>query len=286
MTRQQAVMLALQASILLTVFTFGLQATLDDLLYMIRRPALLARSLVAMFIVMPVVAVALVQMFELRPTFEIALIALAISPTPPLLPGKETKAGVHTGYGLGLMAVVSVLAIGVLPLWVELLSRYFERPLQMPPAAVAKVMVTMTMLPLVAGMIVRAATPSLAIRLLTPARVVGTVLLVAAAGALLVAALPAITPLVDVRVLVVLAAFVGAGLGAGHWLGGPRTDESTVLALSTATRHPAIAFAVAKINFPDEPFLGATILLYLIVVTALSVPYVFRQRRLLIRNAA
>ena len=56
--------------------------------------------------------------------------------------------------------------------------------------------------------------------------------------------------------------------------------EATVLALSTASRHPAIALAVTKIIFPTEPHLGATILLYLLVLTVLTVPYVLRLRRL------
>ena len=76
-----------------------------------------------------------------------------------------------------------------------------------------------------------------------------------------------------------MAAFVVIGLAVGHWLGGPRPETSAVLALSTASRHPAIALALAKVNFPDEPFLGATILLYLLVLTIVTVPYVRRQRR-------
>ena len=58
---------------------------------------------------------------------------------------------------------------------------------------------------------------------------------------------------------------VVVGLAAGHWLGGPEDGDRRVLALSTASRHPAIALAVAKANFPDEPQLGPTILLYLLV---------------------
>ena len=68
----------------------------------------------------------LVRAFELRPSFEIALVALAISPVPPLLPGKEGKAGGRAAYGLGLMAVVSILAIVVVPLWVQLLGLLFR----------------------------------------------------------------------------------------------------------------------------------------------------------------
>ena len=280
MTTQQVVILVLQVSILLTVFGFGLRTTLHDLQYLLRRPGLLARSLLAMFVVMPIVAVILVWAFELRPSFEISLVALAISPVPPLLPNKEGKAGGHAAYGLALMAVVSILAIVVVPLWVQLLGLYADRQLKMPPAAVAKVVVIMTILPLITGLIVRTLFPAVANRLDKPVRLVSTVMLLAGALALVIAAMPVILGEMDPGILVALTAFVVVGLGVGHWLGGPQAEDATVLALSTASRHPAIALAVAKLNFPEEPRLGATILLYLLVLTVLTVPYVRWQRHL------
>ena len=45
MTVAQALMLAIQASIVLFVFGIGLTAGFDDLTYLLRRPGLLARSL-------------------------------------------------------------------------------------------------------------------------------------------------------------------------------------------------------------------------------------------------
>ena len=282
MTLQQAVMLTLQSSVLLIVFGFGLQASGRDLFYLFRRPSLLARSLVAMFVVMPILAVVLMRVLELRQSLEIALVALAISPVPPLLPKKQDKAGGEAAYALGLMAVVSLLAIAVVPLSLWVLGHYSARPLQMPPAAIAKIVVMMTLLPLVTGVIVRTIAPAVAVRLEKPTKLIAMVLLGAGLGALLIAALPVIAGLIDFRTILTMAVFVGVGLAAGHVLGGPHADEATVLALSTASRHPAIALATAKINFPNEPYLGATILLYVLVLTAISVPYVLLQRQRLV----
>src|SRR5262245_30675485 len=108
MDLKQIVMLALQVSILLTVFGFGLRATVDDLLYLVRRPGLFVRAILAVFVIMPIVAVLLARMFNF-PTVKIALVALAISPVPPILPTKETKAGGHAAFALGLMAWLSLL---------------------------------------------------------------------------------------------------------------------------------------------------------------------------------
>ena len=214
MTLQQAVILTLQASVLLIVFGFGLQTSVRDLFYLVRRPSLLARSLVAMFVVMPILAVVLMRVLELRQSLEIALVALAISPVPPLLPKKQDTAGGEAAYALGLMAVVSLLAIAVVPLSLWVLGHYSARPLQMPPAAIAKIVVMMTLLPLVTGVIVRTIAPAVAVRLEKPTKLIAMVLLCVGLGALLIAALPVIAGLIDIKTILTIAVFVGVGLAA------------------------------------------------------------------------
>jgi BASS family bile acid:Na+ symporter len=279
MTLQQAVILGLQASIFLMVFGFGLQATAQDLSHLFRRPGLLARSLVAMFVVMPVVAVLLSLLFNLPRPIAVALVALSMSPVPPLLPRKQGKAGGHEGYSLGLMVVAGLLAIVVMPLLLQLLGRYVDRELTMDPARIARMVIVMTVLPLVAGMAVRAAAPALAARVARPANLIAMVLLVIGALAILAAVAPAALRLMGGGAALAMAIFVVIGLAVGHWFGGPQDDERTVLALSTACRHPGLALAVATANAPDEPNLAAAILLYLLVSAIVGIPYVKRQAR-------
>src|SRR5262245_42156877 len=131
MDLKQLVLLALQVSILSIVFGFGLKATPADLMYLVRRPGLLLRSLLAVFVIMPIVAILLVRMFDFPPTVRAALVALAISPVPPLLPRKERKAGATSSYGLGLMAILALVSIVAVPASLELLGRLFQRPLEM-----------------------------------------------------------------------------------------------------------------------------------------------------------
>jgi BASS family bile acid:Na+ symporter len=91
--------------------------------------------------------------------------------------------------------------------------------------------------------------------------------------AILAGALPAIFSQAGEGAIAAMAAFVVVGLAVGHWLGGPAADHRPVLALSTASRHPAIALAIAKANFPDEPYLGAAIVLFLLVNLLAALPY-------------
>jgi BASS family bile acid:Na+ symporter len=280
MTKQQVILLALQASILTTVFTFGLQATLHDVLYIVRRPSLLGRSLVAMMVIMPIVAVALALALDLPQPVKIALVALTISPIPPLLPGKEEKAGGDTRYGLGLMAIAGVLSILTVPLSVNLVGLYIGRPLTIAANTISTIMLTSVVLPLAAGLAVRALWPAVAVRLIRPMGLVARVLLLVGAVGLMIGATGPMLAMVGNGTLVAMTAVVILGLAVGHFLGGPEPGHRLVLGLSTASRHPAIALAVAKANFPDEPRLGPTILLYLLVTAIVSIPYqVWFKRR-------
>ena len=69
---KQLVVLAFQISLFVIVFGYGLRAEFTDPLYLFRRPALLVRSLIAVLVVMPAVAVVLARSFDFAPTVEIA----------------------------------------------------------------------------------------------------------------------------------------------------------------------------------------------------------------------
>ncbi len=263
---------------MLTVFGFGLEGSIGDLLYLLRRPRLLVLSLTAMFVVMPLFAIFLTRVVHFNPAVVIALIALSISPVPPLLPRKMTKAGGIAPYGLGLMVTAGTLAIVYIPLATDLIGRYFDRDFAMSPATVAKVVVVSILIPLAAGILLRKVAPAIAARIGHPVAVIaGTVLLVGVVCILAVTYRGA-WALVGGGTLLAFAVFILVGLLVGHFLGGPDPDSRVVLALSTACRHPALALAIASANFPSERRVIAAILLYLVLNALLTIPYVKWQR--------
>jgi BASS family bile acid:Na+ symporter len=229
---------------------------------------------------MPILAIVLAQLFDIRRVAEIALVALAISPVPPLLPRKEAKAGGDSSYGLALMAMLAIAAIVAVPLWAEILERVIGRPLGASPLAIARAVGITAVAPLVAGMAVRAMFPSIAGRLERLVRLVVKVLLPLAILVLLAGSWRPMWNALGEGAMVAMVIFVVAGLLVGHVLGGPDRHRSVVLALSTASRHPAIALSIASANFPDEHF-GGTILLYLILNALIVVAYLsWRRNRL------
>lgn len=271
------VMLALQVSILLTVFGFGLKTAAGDLVSLIRHPSLMIRSLVAMFVVMPAVAVLLSRLFDFRPTVEIALIALAISPMPPLLPQKEIKAGGARSYAFGLMTLLALLAPLVVPLALAILGRFSGRRLAMAPGTVIRIVLMSTLVPLLLGVAVRAMRPRVAELMYKPVAEISGILLSLAALVLVVVTAPALWAVVGNGTLIAMLVFLAAGLAVGHTLGGPDPDHSVVLALSTACRHPGIGLSIATANFPDRHF-GGAILLYVVVGAVAAIAYVAWHR--------
>ncbi len=278
MDPKHLVVLTLQISIILTVLGFGLNATIHDVLYLVRRPGLLVRSLAAMFVVVPLVAVTLVDLFNIADATEIALIALAISPMAPFLPGKMIKAGGSASYSVVLMAVAALVSVVLIPASVALLGHKYAHTFTLPTSRVAWVVFATTLLPLAAGLAIRAIVPALAQRVEPLIALSGKILLGVGALALLVASMPALWALVGNGTVIAIAGFVALALIVGHFLGGPNPEERTVLGLSSASRHPAVALAIAGASFPDVKF-GATIILYLLLTIIVSIPYVMWRRK-------
>ncbi|MCU1521353.1 MAG: hypothetical protein JWN19_1738 [Arthrobacter sp.] len=278
----QLVKLAFQVSIMLTVFGFGLNATVEDVLYVVRRPRMLVISLVSMFIVMPFMALVLALVFDPPQAALVALVALALSPVPPTLLGKEREASGRPSYGLGLTATVSILAIVLVPALVAFLGQLLDKPFQIGATAVAGQVLLSVVLPLTAGMLVRAFQPRAADRVEKPVAVVANVLLLAAALLLLLAVFPKLREVITFGTVAAFAAFTVLGLAFGHIMAGPEPGDSRVLALASALRHPGIALAIAGANFPSLDF-GSVIILYLLIGAVVGIPYMKRMQK---RSAA
>lgn len=271
--------LLIQGSILLVVLGLGLNSSCRDALYLFRNPGLLFRTLLAMNVIMPLIAVGFAVAFDLPLAMKIALVALAISPVPPLVPKKELKAGGYASYAMGLFFASAVLAIVTVPLAVAWLGSAFERAAEISPLKVARIVLSSVLLPLAIGIVVRLSVPGVAKRIARPVARLGIVLLVVGIVPLAYAFWPAIRALIHDGTVLIIAAMAAIGLGVGHVLGGPRPDDRTVLALSTASRHPAVALAVEVASGVDSKPALAAILLYVIVAALISVHYVVWRKR-------
>jgi BASS family bile acid:Na+ symporter len=278
MDPKNIVILAFQLSIICMVLGFGLHAKRGDLLYLWHRPVLLLRSVLAVLIVMPIVAVAMEKLFEFDRAAELALVALSLSPIPPLLPSKTDRAGGEHGYIVALLLSLALISIVAVPASGALLGVIFHREFEMSMGAVAKVVLMMIVAPLLVGVFLRRRWPAGAAKLAPIVAMIAKILLPLAVIALLAAAWRGIYDAIGDGSILAIVAFVLIGLAVGHFMGRPERGHSTVLGLATACRHPAIALTIASANFPHLHFVG-TILLYVLVSAIVCVPYVMFMHR-------
>jgi BASS family bile acid:Na+ symporter len=78
-----------------------------------------------MDVILPLVAIGLVTAFELRPAVKIALVALSVSPVPPILPNKAMRAGGQANYTIGLLTAMALVSMVAVPM-VSKCSREFS----------------------------------------------------------------------------------------------------------------------------------------------------------------
>ncbi len=272
--------IGIDLSMALMVFSVALSAGSERLRGAFRSPGLLARSLVAMFVVMPVVAVLIARNFDLNRELLVALILIALSPVPPVLPSKQIKAGGGTNFVLGLLVTAALAAIAIVPAGVALIGRLFGRELEVPYDVVGHTVGMSVLLPVLAGLVVARAAPAFAARAAGPlSKFAGILLLVCFLPALW-ATWSTIAAQMTNFTVVAIVAFILVGLAVGHFLGGPDPGDRTALALATATRHPGVAIAVLHAIEPDSTDVTLVILLYLLVGMVATIPYVrWRTRR-------
>lgn len=267
------VVLTLKASIVILVFAIGMHATLADTAELLRRRGLLVRSLLSLNVLMLVFAVALVQMFALPTPAKVALLALSVSPIPPLLP-KKLK-GVHGAepYTASLIVFAALLSIVIVPASMDILGAYFHQDVHVPPSRLVPIVLVVILVPLLLGMLVNKLFPSFANRFATPIGKLGSILLALSAAALLISQWKPLFSMFGSGVMIVLTIFSIVGAIVGHLLGGPEPENREVLALATSVRHPGIAITIAAINFPDEKSVPLVVVWHLIIGTVVAIVY-------------
>jgi bile acid:Na+ symporter, BASS family len=149
------IVVVLKTSVFLTILALGMSAQASDAIFVLSRPWLLLRSILAMNVIMPLIAAALVEGFNLNPALKVALVAASLSPVPPLLPRREFKAGGTAPYTIGLLVAAAVLAVVLVPLGLSVFGWAFGKEAHVPERAIAPLVMTTVLSPLLIGMTIR-----------------------------------------------------------------------------------------------------------------------------------
>jgi BASS family bile acid:Na+ symporter len=268
-------LLMLRALVAVMVMAIGMGSTPADLVELLRRPKLLIRSVVAMYLLVPLLALVLMAVHPVSIAVEVSLLVIAISAGAPLLP-KKLMGLDNEAYVFSLVVTSSLLAVVTVPAWLAVLKAAFGGAAVLSSGDVARVVASTVLVPLLLGMVLRWLVPFVNDRLsdlvLRAAGVVLTLLGVVLLGMhwrFLIEA--------GWSFLLALGLLITGALAIGHWLGGPEDDDRTALAVACATRHLGIAVLVAA-SLPG-PRVMVLVVAYLVVSAVVSVPYLSYRRR-------
>jgi bile acid:Na+ symporter, BASS family len=274
MSLVMVIVIIAQVSLFLVVMSFGLQTSLKDVTSLFRQPGKLLRGLLAMYVLVPIVAIVMVKLFALSPIIEVALLALAVSPLPPILPNKMIKAGGERSFSYGFLAAIALLSLIVIPLLLTIFDSISERGAMFSMSTVLRTLFISIGFPIIAGMLVRHFAPAFAERFAGPAGKVGMIFLLAAVLPILIALSPLMWSLVGNGTLIAIVVFAVVATAIGYFLGGPDASSRAVLTIASAARHPGIAIALASANVAEDETKLATaaVVLYAIVSAIVLAP--------------
>lgn len=273
------VKLATIGSIMLLVLSIGLSAPPRSVRDGLSRPAEVGRAMLSMFVLFPAFALGAVFLLPVEQSARTALLALAVSPMPPILSIKEQKAGAPLDYALAIQVAASVVALGAAPLMAFAGHALVGRSVTFEGVAMWRTILLTVILPLMGGIGFAALAPALAARLVRPIRLTGLVMLLVLVVVLLAKLGPAILSVATPATLAAILAMQIAGLAIGHAVAGPPIGHRHALALSTALRHPGVAIGLATAaSFVEDQRVIGVVLLYLLITVPVSALYVRRAR--------
>jgi BASS family bile acid:Na+ symporter len=272
MTPDALVRLGLLLSIWLIALSLGASATTQSAVSVVRHPGASLRALLAVFVAVPAFAIFLAATAPIPTAIKFTLVTMTVGPVPPTLPFKQMKAGGDRDYAVGLLVAASLVSILLTPVLVSVAATLLGANASVAIGPVARILVLSIGLPLLAGLLLRAASTRFAEIVQKPAQRIGSNLLLIMVLLMLVTAWRDILGLLGNGAALAIAATVAVGLLAGHLLD---SGHRAALALAAASRHPGVALVIAEINYPNrkKEIMGA-ILLFLLITALVTAAYV------------
>jgi len=237
---------AMLAFVLSSMLGMGLGLTVGQIIAPLRNVRLVVLSLVANFVVMPLLALGLARVLRLEEPLGVGLVLLGAAAGAPFLPKLAQLAKGNLAFAVGLMVLLMVLTIVYLPLVLPLLLE----GVSVNPAKIARSLFLLMLLPLAAALAVNARLPAAAARAKPVLDKISNLSLILLIVLLLVVNARSVLSVFGTRGILATLIFLAVGYGVGWGLGGPAADTRPVLGLGTSQRNIAAALVVGQ-SFDD-----------------------------------
>jgi BASS family bile acid:Na+ symporter len=269
----------------------GLEINVEHLAAALKNYGLLARALIANFIVIPIFGVLLARAFHLDEYVAIGFVLMALAPGVPFLVRAAGRTpGGSLGFAAMLAFVMPALSIVTIPLTARFIfATGFIAPAEVAGAVpVGRILVTLVgfqLVPLLVGLLVANRAPALAAKLRRPFLLLFSVAVLALLVILEPTIVKAVVSVYGSRVMWATVALVLLSFGTGWIFGGPQVQHRRTLSIATVLRNIGTCAVIATATFPDT-LVAPTVLTYFLIQFLISLVFRIYFHRAAARTAA
>ncbi|MEO0565315.1 MAG: bile acid:sodium symporter [Chloroflexota bacterium] len=255
--------------IICSMFNLGLKLTLREIFEPLKRVSLVARAVLVNFVVAPLIAYILARTLGINQQFSIGLLILGVAAGSPFAAKLSAIAKGDLAYTAGLMVLLQLITIVYAPFILMIALDDIE----IDSWGMVQSLVSTMLIPLAAGLIVRARYKDLAQSLIPHIANAASVALILQFVSGLFMGSGDLLSLVTTGALAAATLFTVLMLTVGFFMGGPTQETRVVTGLVTAQRSVSAALLIAAQNFADVRVLvmvltGAGLMLAINAVTA------------------
>ncbi len=238
---------AVLAFLLSSILGVGLNLTLQQIVAPLRNARVVLAAVAANFVIVPLVALGTARLFRLEEPFTAALLLLGLAPGAPFLPKLVELAKGDLATAVALMTLLMAGSVVFLPLALPLLLPQVEVGMWQ----IARPLLLLMMLPLLAGLMLRARFGPVAGAWRSGLSRFSNVALVTAILLLVALNLPSVLQVFGTGAIAAAVLFTAAAGLTGYAMGGPDSAVRKAMALGTGFRNIAAAMAVGEEDFRD-----------------------------------
>jgi len=274
----------------LVMIGLGLSLTAVDFKRVIVFPKAATIGLIAQLIGLPLAAFGLAMLFSAPPAIAVGLVILAACPSGVTANAYSFAARADVPLCVTLSAITSVVTVFTIPFLIDLALRVFFEQGQIMALPIGNMLVNLmsiTLLPLLLGMLIRFWFTDLAEKAVEPIRKSVLYLMIAV---LLLGVISSYEDLFDYwavaggLVIAMNLLTMGLGYGAGKAFKLPQPQVVTIT-FEVGVQNLALAFAIT-FNILQRPDLAIAGLIYAVVMPATALAFVSIARRLLASQEA
>jgi BASS family bile acid:Na+ symporter len=231
--------------------TIGLGVTLSDVLRVSRSWSLVARAVLANYILVPAAAVGLLLLFRANPLVAVGFLVAAICPGAPYGPPLTAMAKGNVPVSVGLMIILAGSSAIVAPLLLQFLLPLVagDTPLTISVVKIIGTLLGAQLLPLCVGLLLRHQYPSLADKLRGPAGVLSASLNLLTLAVILFVQFRVLAEIRFIGYVGMLSLLIIA-MATGALVAKRTPEERKGMVITTSVRNVGVSLVIVSGSFP------------------------------------